>query len=148
VASIFYPRNYVLFQAENLLLDANMNIKIADFGFSNYFSPTGLLATWCGSPPYAAPEVFEGKKYMGPEIDIWVSHLYCPSRYYAATGPARIKYSSTLHAKFFISGGLIFCRAWELFCTCWCAGRCLSMAPPCSRSGTEYFPEGSGFLTS
>lgn len=40
------------------------------------------------------------------------------------------------------------CRAWELFCTCWCAGRCLSMAPPCSRSGTEYFREGSGFLTS
>ncbi|CAB3360382.1 Hypothetical predicted protein [Cloeon dipterum] len=58
-------------KAENLLLDANMNIKIADFGFSNYFSPTGQLATWCGSPPYAAPEVFEGKKYTGPEIDIW-----------------------------------------------------------------------------
>jgi serine/threonine protein kinase len=55
-----------------------MNIKIADFGFSNYFSPTGLLATWCGSPPYAAPEVFEGKKYMGPEIDIWVSHFLYP----------------------------------------------------------------------
>jgi serine/threonine-protein kinase SIK2 len=50
-----------------------MNIKIADFGFSNYFSPNGQLATWCGSPPYAAPEVFEGKKYTGPEIDIWVS---------------------------------------------------------------------------
>lgn len=50
-----------------------MNIKIADFGFSNFFNPNGRLATWCGSPPYAAPEVFEGKKYLGPEIDIWVS---------------------------------------------------------------------------
>ena len=59
-------------KAENLLLDADMNIKIADFGFSNFFSRTGHLATWCGSPPYAAPEVFEGKTYTGPEIDVWV----------------------------------------------------------------------------
>lgn len=50
-----------------------MNIKIADFGFSNFYKRDELLATWCGSPPYAAPEVFEGKKYTGPEIDIWVS---------------------------------------------------------------------------
>lgn len=49
-----------------------MNIKIADFGFSNHFKKGELLATWCGSPPYAAPEVFEGKQYTGPEIDIWV----------------------------------------------------------------------------
>jgi len=62
-------------KAENLLLDLNMNIKIADFGFSNHFKPGELLATWCGSPPYAAPEVFEGKQYTGPEIDIWVSVL-------------------------------------------------------------------------
>lgn len=50
-----------------------MNIKIADFGFSNHFKKDELLATWCGSPPYAAPEVFEGKQYTGPEIDIWVN---------------------------------------------------------------------------
>jgi serine/threonine protein kinase len=54
-------------------MDGHMNIKIADFGFSNYYTPGEQLATWCGSPPYAAPEVFEGKKYTGPEIDIWVS---------------------------------------------------------------------------
>lgn len=65
-----------LFQAENLLLDSNMKIKIADFGFSNFYTPDELLATWCGSPPYAAPEVFEGKRYVGPEIDVWVSK-YC-----------------------------------------------------------------------
>uniref|UniRef100_A0A8C0E7W0 non-specific serine/threonine protein kinase n=1 Tax=Bubo bubo TaxID=30461 RepID=A0A8C0E7W0_BUBBB len=60
-------------KAENLLLDANLNIKIADFGFSNIFTPGQLLKTWCGSPPYAAPELFEGKEYDGPKVDIWVS---------------------------------------------------------------------------
>ncbi|XP_042333047.1 serine/threonine-protein kinase SIK3 isoform X2 [Sceloporus undulatus] len=58
-------------KAENLLLDANLNIKIADFGFSNKFTPGQLLKTWCGSPPYAAPELFEGKEYDGPKVDIW-----------------------------------------------------------------------------
>lgn len=47
-------------QAENLLLDADMNIKIADFGFSNEFVPGNKLDTFCGSPPYAAPELFQG----------------------------------------------------------------------------------------
>ncbi|GAB1604852.1 serine/threonine-protein kinase SIK3-like isoform X1 [Argonauta hians] len=58
-------------KAENLLLDAYLNIKIADFGFSNYFKPGCFLKTWCGSPPYAAPELFEGREYDAPKVDIW-----------------------------------------------------------------------------
>nr|XP_058920764.1 serine/threonine-protein kinase SIK1 isoform X2 [Kogia breviceps] len=58
-------------KTENLLLDSNMEIKLADFGFGNFYKPGEPLSTWCGSPPYAAPEVFEGKEYEGPQLDIW-----------------------------------------------------------------------------
>ncbi|KAG5893453.1 hypothetical protein JTB14_012170 [Gonioctena quinquepunctata] len=58
-------------KAENLLLDHNLNIKLADFGFSNQFTEGCWLSTFCGSPPYAAPELFQGLKYDGPKADIW-----------------------------------------------------------------------------
>ncbi|KAH8371985.1 hypothetical protein KR093_009581, partial [Drosophila rubida] len=58
-------------KAENVLLDKDMNIKLADFGFSNHYEEGSLLRTWCGSPPYAAPEVFQGLEYDGPKSDIW-----------------------------------------------------------------------------
>nr|CAH8824174.1 unnamed protein product [Trichobilharzia regenti] len=58
-------------KAENLLLDAQNDIKLADFGFANNFDPSSLLDTFCGSPPYAAPELLNGEKYTGPEVDIW-----------------------------------------------------------------------------
>ena len=56
-----YSTTGILFQAENLLLDGDMNIKIADYGFSNEFVPGNKLDTFCGSPPYAAPELFQGQ---------------------------------------------------------------------------------------
>lgn len=46
---------------------------LPDFGFGNFYKSGEPLSTWCGSPPYAAPEVFEGKEYEGPHLDIWVS---------------------------------------------------------------------------
>ena len=50
-------------------------MKLADFGFSNIFDVGSKLKTFCGSPPYAAPELFEGKEYYGPAADIWVSKI-------------------------------------------------------------------------
>ncbi|KAI1133460.1 protein kinase SNF1 [Nemania abortiva] len=56
---------------ENLLLDDQLNVKIADFGLSNIMTDGNFLKTSCGSPNYAAPEVISGKLYAGPEVDVW-----------------------------------------------------------------------------
>ena len=53
---------------------------ISDFGFGNFYKSGEPLSTWCGSPPYAAPEVFEGKEYEGPHLDIWVSLIFLRNR--------------------------------------------------------------------
>ncbi|XP_051977194.1 NUAK family SNF1-like kinase 1 [Xyrauchen texanus] len=56
---------------ENILLDDNGNIKIADFGLSNIYHKDKLLQTFCGSPLYASPEIVNGRPYRGPEVDSW-----------------------------------------------------------------------------
>ena len=56
---------------ENLLLDHNKDIKIVDFGLSIIFNKSELLSTPCGSPCYAAPEMIQGLKYRGSNVDIW-----------------------------------------------------------------------------
>ena len=56
---------------ENILLDVDYNIKLIDFGLSNYVEEGKLLSTACGSPCYAPPEMVSGKKYDGKVGDIW-----------------------------------------------------------------------------
>ncbi|CAF3508699.1 unnamed protein product [Rotaria socialis] len=58
-------------KAENLLLDSQGNIKVADFGFANIFYPDSKLQTFCGSPPYAAPELYQCLPYSPEKVDIW-----------------------------------------------------------------------------
>ena len=57
---------------ENILLDEkHENIKLIDFGLSNYYSEKKLLRSSCGSPCYASPEMLSGKPYLGITTDLW-----------------------------------------------------------------------------
>ncbi|KPP57657.1 NUAK family SNF1-like kinase 2-like, partial [Scleropages formosus] len=56
---------------ENILLDGNGDVKIADFGLSNLYCGDEYLQTFCGSPLYASPEIVNGQPYKGPEVDSW-----------------------------------------------------------------------------
>lgn len=49
---------------ENLLIDHDINLKIADFGFATYKS-IDCLKSYRGTMTYMAPEIKEGKEYNG-----------------------------------------------------------------------------------
>ena len=58
-------------QPENLLLDEQLNIKIADFGMAQLMRNNSILKTSCGSPHYASPEIIEGHTYDARVTDVW-----------------------------------------------------------------------------
>ncbi len=54
-------------------------LLLLDFGLSNSTKPGSLLQTHCGSPEYAAPELFIPGREYGPEVDVWslyVEHMH------------------------------------------------------------------------
>lgn len=47
---------------ENLLIDKNGNIKLADFGFAKWLGHKEKTYTLCGTPEYLAPELIHSDK--------------------------------------------------------------------------------------
>jgi serine/threonine protein kinase len=73
---------------ENLLLDGNGNLKVADFGLSTIYRKDGKkrpLNTRCGTIAYMAPEVILAKEYDGDFVDLWaagiiLAAMFCGSK--------------------------------------------------------------------
>lgn len=57
---------------ENILVDCDLNLKIADFGYAS-FQKTDMLSSYRGTFTYMAPEIKEGKQYVGSQVDIFSS---------------------------------------------------------------------------
>jgi serine/threonine protein kinase len=51
---------------DNLLLDQEGKIKIADFGVSKLVKQNEKIYDQCGTPAYIAPEILLDKGYSGP----------------------------------------------------------------------------------
>jgi MAP/microtubule affinity-regulating kinase len=55
---------------ENILVDRDLNLKVADFGYAS-FQKTDLLSSYRGTFTYMAPEIKEGKQYSGLKVDLF-----------------------------------------------------------------------------
>lgn len=64
---------------ENVLLDERCRVKLGDFGFTREYERGAYMETFCGTTGYASPEMLQGRKYQGPEVDVWSLGviLYC-----------------------------------------------------------------------
>lgn len=56
---------------DNVMMDCDGKIKIIDLGLACYWDASTRHTRFCGSPDYAAPELFLGQEYVGPELDVW-----------------------------------------------------------------------------
>ncbi|KAI8919240.1 hypothetical protein DFJ77DRAFT_453496 [Powellomyces hirtus] len=82
---------YLDFRGENIIVDRGFNIRLVDFGMSQFLDATFDVSgkarqrrppstsdqqqaprfTLYGTRPFSAPEILAGNSYSGPEADMW-----------------------------------------------------------------------------
>lgn len=64
-------------KSDNILLGANGEVKLADFGNAIQLTEQqNKRKTMCGTPYWMAPEVIKKSEY-GSEVDIWSTGILC-----------------------------------------------------------------------
>jgi len=58
---------------DNILLDANGQVKLCDFGVGKIVKKDEKMTEQCGTPAYIAPEILRDQGYYGFAVDIWSS---------------------------------------------------------------------------
>ena len=56
---------------ENILVDMDGHIRIADFGLSKIIEENGKSHSFCGSPEYLSPEMLQSMEGHDRRIDIY-----------------------------------------------------------------------------
>jgi len=77
ISAVAYAHNHHIchrdLKLDNILLSEGgiRQVKIADFGLSDFYRPGEVMRSDCGSLSYLAPEVFRGTSNAGPPLDVW-----------------------------------------------------------------------------
>ena len=56
---------------ENIMLTKQNKLVLLDFGLSCQYGSNNISQSMCGSPIYAAPELWMGEPYHGATVDVW-----------------------------------------------------------------------------